>query len=136
MAVNAVSLADRLWPNNECWIGSFVIFQGIRAMQRLFTAFFVNTKATQGRHLFLIHLAYNYSQWLNSVIYCLINHCTDWARTGVTSFVRQFYFHGVIFVYGIETLTIDGVTSFLQLLDVQNIRRNTRFSLKTSCEKL
>ena len=38
-----------------------------------------------------------YSQWLNSVIYWLINHCTDWARTGVTSFGRQFDFHDVIY---------------------------------------
>ena len=29
---------------------------------------------------------------------------------------------------GIVTLTIDGVTSFIQLLDVQNIRKNMRFS--------
>ena len=31
---------------------------------------------------------HTYSQWLNSVIYWLINHCTDWARTCVTSFGR------------------------------------------------
>ena len=28
--------------------------------------------------------------------------------------------------YGIVTLTIDGVTSFLQLVDVRNLRKNTR----------
>ena len=38
-----------------------------------------------------------YSQWLNSVIYWLINHCMDWAQTGVTSFGRQFDFHDVIY---------------------------------------
>ena len=38
-----------------------------------------------------------YSQWLNSVIYWLINHCTDWALIGVTSFGRQFKFHDVIY---------------------------------------
>ena len=38
-----------------------------------------------------------YSQWLNSVIYWLINHCTDWARTNVTSFSCQFDFHEVIY---------------------------------------
>ena len=27
---NAISLADRRWPNIECWHVSFVIFQGIR----------------------------------------------------------------------------------------------------------
>ena len=27
---NGVSLACRWWPNTECWLGSFVIFQGIR----------------------------------------------------------------------------------------------------------
>ena len=37
--------------------------------------------------------------------------------------------------YGIVTLTIDGVTSFLQLLDVKNVRKNTYFSLKKSCGK-
>ena len=34
--------------------------------------------------------------------------------------------------YGIETLTIDGVASFLQLLDVQNVRKYMRFSLNNS----
>ena len=28
--LNGVSLACRCWPNIECWLGSFVIFQGIR----------------------------------------------------------------------------------------------------------
>ena len=27
--LNGVSLAGQLWPNIECWFGSFVIFQGI-----------------------------------------------------------------------------------------------------------
>ena len=27
--LNGVSLAGRCWPNIECWLGSFVIFQGI-----------------------------------------------------------------------------------------------------------
>ena len=27
--VNGVSLAGRRWPNIECWLGSFVIFQRI-----------------------------------------------------------------------------------------------------------
>ena len=34
-------------------------------------------------------------------------------------------------VYRIVTLTIDGATTFLQLLDYQNERKNTRFSLDT-----
>ena len=38
-------------------------------------------------------------------------------------------------IYGIVTLTIDGVTSFLQLLDVQNVHKYTRFSLNKSCGK-
>ena len=38
-----------------------------------------------------------YSQWLNSVIYWLINHCTDWSRTDVTSFSCQFDFYDVIY---------------------------------------
>ena len=37
--------------------------------------------------------------------------------------------------YGIVTLTLDGITSFLQLLDVQSVRKNARFSLKKSCGK-
>ena len=37
--------------------------------------------------------------------------------------------------YGIVTLTIDGVTSFLQLLAVQNVHKNMHFSLKKSCGK-
>ena len=28
--LNGVSLAGRLWPNIECWLGSFVALQGIR----------------------------------------------------------------------------------------------------------
>ena len=28
--LNGVSLACRRWPNIECWLGSLVIFQGIR----------------------------------------------------------------------------------------------------------
>ena len=28
--LNGVSPAGRWWPNIECWLGSFVIFQGIR----------------------------------------------------------------------------------------------------------
>ena len=27
--LNGVSLAGRWWPNNECWLGSFVIFRGL-----------------------------------------------------------------------------------------------------------
>ena len=38
-----------------------------------------------------------FSQWLISLIYWLINHCTDWAQTNVTSFSRQFNFHDVIY---------------------------------------
>ena len=30
LVYKGVSLACRLWFNNECWLGSFVIFQGIR----------------------------------------------------------------------------------------------------------
>ena len=28
--LNGISLAGRSWPNIECWLGSFVIFQGVR----------------------------------------------------------------------------------------------------------
>ena len=54
----------------------------------------------------------------------------------MTSFGRQLDFYDVIFTYGIATLTIDGVTSLLQLLDVKNIRKHTRFSLNKSCGEL
>ena len=47
----------------------------------------------------------------------------------MTSFGRKFDFHDAFITNGIITLTIDDVTSFLQLLDVQNIRKNMRFIL-------
>ena len=65
----------------------------------------------------------------------LINHRTDWAQTGVTSFSRQFMFMASSITYSIIALTIDGVKSFLELHDVQKIRKNTRFSLNKSCRK-
>ena len=37
--------------------------------------------------------------------------------------------------YGMVTLTIDGVTSFSQLLDIQHVCKNTHFSLNKSCGK-
>ena len=37
--------------------------------------------------------------------------------------------------YGIVTVTLDGVRSFLQLLNAQNVPKNTRFSLNKSCGK-
>ena len=46
-----------------------------------------------------------YSQWLNSVIYWLIYHCTDRAQTGVTSFVASLNFHDVI--YHVRHCSID-----------------------------
>ena len=80
-----------------------------------------------------------YCQWLNSEIYWLINHCMDWAWTGVTSFGRQFYFHDVIYHIrhcNVGTFfVIDGVPWFSQLLDVQNVRKNTCFSPNKSCGK-
>ena len=53
---------------------------------------------------------------------------TDWAQTGVTSFGRQFDFHDVICHISLVTLTIDGETSFLQLMDAQNVHKNMCFS--------
>ena len=48
----------------------------------------------------------------------------------MTSFYHQFDFFMMSFItYGIVTLTIDDVTSFLQLSDIQNVRKNTCFSL-------
>ena len=69
-----------------------------------------------------------YSQWLNSVIYWLINHCTDWARTCVTLFGRQFDFHDVI--YHNRRRNVNFTT-----IGVQNVRKNTSFSLNKSCGK-
>ena len=37
--------------------------------------------------------------------------------------------------YGIVTLTIDGVMSFSQLLDIKNVGKNMCFSLNKSCGK-
>ena len=37
--------------------------------------------------------------------------------------------------YGIVTLTIDSISSFSQLLDIQYVRKNTCFSLNKSCGK-
>ena len=51
----------------------------------------------------------------------------------MTSFGHQFDFHD--FIYIIVTLTIGGVTSFLQLLDVQNVRKNRLSSLNKRCGK-
>ena len=36
---------------------------------------------------------------------------------------------------GIVTLTIDGVTSFSQLHDIENVGKNMRFRLNKSCGK-
>ena len=49
--------------------------------------------------------------------------------------VARLIFMTSFIIYGIGTLTIDGVTTFLQLLDVQNVRKNARFSLKKCCGK-
>ena len=97
----------------------------------------ITQQFTAGADLFLnSNTPRLYSQWLNSVIYWLINHCTHWARTGVTSFGRHFLiFMTSSIKYGNLTLTIDGVTSFLQLLDIQNVRKNTHFRLSMSCGK-
>ena len=61
----------------------------------------VNVASRKIEHLRMVIVNSNtprlYSQWLNSVIYWLINHCTDWARTSVTSFGCQFEFHDVIY---------------------------------------
>ena len=37
--------------------------------------------------------------------------------------------------FEIVTLTIDGVTSFSQLLDIENVGKNMRFSPNKSCGK-
>ena len=46
-----------------------------------------------------------YSQWFNSVIYWLINHCMDWERIGVTSIGLQVDLHDV--VYHIQPCNVD-----------------------------
>ena len=53
----------------------------------------------------------------------------------MTSCGRKFEFHDAIYIIGIVTLTIDGVLSFLQPLDAQNVRKNTCFILNKSCGK-
>ena len=62
-----------------------------------------------------------------SDLFWLINHCTDWERTGVTSFGRQLIFIMSSITNNLVILTIDGIKSFLQLMGVQNIRKNMRF---------
>ena len=46
-----------------------------------------------------------YCQWLNSVIYWLINHCWDWTWNGMTSFGPHFDFHDII--YRIQPCNVD-----------------------------
>ena len=55
----------------------------------------------------------------------------------MTSFGHQFDFHDVdlAITYSLVTLTIDDATSFLQLMDVQNVRKSMRFSPKKSYGK-
>ena len=76
-----------------------------------------------------------YSQWLNSMIYWLINNCTDWAQIGVTSFGHQFELHNII--YQIQPCSIVNIWQnvALQLMDVQSVRKNTRFSPNKSYRK-
>ena len=45
-AINGVSLAGRQRPNIECWLGSFVIFQGIRTSIAKKTYIFVIFRGT------------------------------------------------------------------------------------------
>ena len=63
----------------------------------------------------------------------------DKSLHGLSTVLRQsvasLIFMASFITNGIVTLTIDGVTSFLQLLDVQNIRKNMRFSLNKGCGK-
>ena len=47
--------------------------------------------------------------------------------------VTSLIFMASFITYDIVTLTIDGITSFLQVLDVKNVRSNTLFSLNNSC---
>ena len=51
------------------------------------------------------------------------------------SFGRQFDFMTSSTTYSIVTLTIDALTTFLQLLDVPNIHKNARFSPNKSWGK-
>ena len=53
----------------------------------------------------------------DSMIYWLINHCTDWRH-----WVASLIFISSLIMYNLVTLTIDGVTSFLQLIDVQKVK--------------
>ena len=59
----------------------------------------------------------------------------DWARTGVTSFGHQFDFMTSSITYTLATLTIDSATLLLQLMDIQNVHKNTveLWSLELAC---
>ena len=81
------------WLRNKKIIFSYALLSGgLVNFLKFLTLFNSNTD----------HL---YSQWLNSVIYWLKNHCTDWSQTGVMSFGRQFDFHEVIYL--IQPFKID-----------------------------
>ena len=53
------------------------------------------------------------------------------ARTSVMSFGRQFDFMTSFFTYMLVILTLDGVTSFLQLMDIQSVLSKMADSLST-----
>ena len=68
----------------------------------------------------------------NSVIYWLINHCKDWRDPHS---VASFIFLMSSITYSLVTLTIDGLMLFVQLMDIQNICINMRFSPNKSYRK-
>ena len=64
-----------------------------------------------------------YRQWLNSVIDWFVSHCTD--QHDVFWLPVQFNFMMSSVTYSVVTLTLEGMLSFLQLMDVQNVQKNT-----------
>ena len=68
-----------------------------------------------------------YTQWLNLVIYWLMNHCTEWHD------IIQFMMSSI--TYSLVMLTIDGVMSVSQQMDIQSVHKNKGFSPNKSYGK-
>ena len=101
---------------------------------KIFVCLFLGGRFTQVL-LYMINYSNTprlYSQWLNSVIYWLINHCTDWARTGVMSFVCQFDFHDII--YPKRHCNVDNRRRNVVFTTVGRSKK-TRYRLDKSCGK-
>ena len=71
-----------------------------------------------------------YGLCLITLIVCVVFFSTPICQidTGVTSFSHQFDFMTSSITYRLATLTKDGATLLLQLMDIQNVCKNTCLS--------